>query len=307
MMLKHPLLSILPESAIQQFVDCGITTVEKVMFSDVSLLSEQSHVPEKILSEIIKALLVQNTASVQRASDLWHQFSARVGLFSTGNKLIDQLLCEGLRTGEIVEFFGPSCSGKTQLIHSILAETVRATPSTVLHLDTTNGFSPEFMLQVLNSFSDIPVKEEVLIEQLQRIHVVKLRNIFQTLNYLHSLITGLSCNRNFFAAVRILTVDSIFCLLSPILGPDPHGHTLMMILASYLKYIARVHDIAVVLTNNVAILPGSRSTRSPALHQRPALGDSWTPIPTVSIGLTRTTASESYRPYIQHSPRQPSL
>ena len=76
--------------------------------------------------------------SLRRALEL---DSARV-VFSTGSPKIDEVIGGGLRTGEMVEFFGASNTGKTQLGMQA-AISVAAIGERCAYIDTEGQFRPE--------------------------------------------------------------------------------------------------------------------------------------------------------------------
>ena len=68
-------------------------------------------------------------------------------MLSTGLLRLDDLLGGGIATGTIVDIFGPGGSGKTQLTMQISLNSLQ--DGIVLYLDTTGGFRPERMLQLI--------------------------------------------------------------------------------------------------------------------------------------------------------------
>jgi len=68
-------------------------------------------------------------------------------LISTGLLGLDDLLGGGIVAGTIVDIFGPGGSGKTQLAMQISLNSLQ--DGIVLYQDTTGGFRPERMLQLI--------------------------------------------------------------------------------------------------------------------------------------------------------------
>ncbi len=68
-------------------------------------------------------------------------------MISTGIAGLDNLLGGGIVGGMIIDIFGPGGSGKTQLAMQISLNSLQ--DGTVLYQDTTGGFRPERMLQLI--------------------------------------------------------------------------------------------------------------------------------------------------------------
>ncbi|GFS30663.1 RmlC-like cupins superfamily protein [Actinidia rufa] len=99
--------------------------------------------------------------------------------------------------------------------------------------------------------------------------------------------------------VRLLIVDSISSLITPVLGGSgSHGHALMISAGSFLKRLAHEHNLAVL----IFLSPGSgRNLMAKAVTNhvvggeggalKPALGESWKSIPHVRLQLSREHGS----------------
>ncbi|MDE1770208.1 MAG: recombinase RecA, partial [Thaumarchaeota archaeon] len=68
-------------------------------------------------------------------------------MLSTGLLGLDDLLGGGIASGTIIDIFGPGGSGKTLLTIQISLNSLR--DGIVLYQDTTGGFRPERMLQLM--------------------------------------------------------------------------------------------------------------------------------------------------------------
>lgn len=81
-------------------------------------------------------------AGVQGTGEEMQARTSRLGFHSTGSPALDGLLGGGLREGRLVEFFGRSNSGKTQLaMQAVLLAAWAGSRS--LYLDTEGAFRPE--------------------------------------------------------------------------------------------------------------------------------------------------------------------
>jgi DNA repair protein RAD51 len=72
---------------------------------------------------------------------------SRLELISTGLLGLDDLLGGGIANGIIIDIFGPGGSGKTQLAIQISLNSLH--DGMILYQDTTGGFRPERMLQLI--------------------------------------------------------------------------------------------------------------------------------------------------------------
>ena len=72
---------------------------------------------------------------------------SRLEMLSTGLLGLDDLLGGGIASGTIIDIFGPGGSGKTLLTMQISLNSLR--DGIVLYQDTTGGFRPERMLQLI--------------------------------------------------------------------------------------------------------------------------------------------------------------
>ncbi|XP_054391108.1 DNA repair protein RAD51 homolog 4 isoform X6 [Pongo abelii] len=190
---------------------------------------------------------------------------------------LDKLLDAGLYTGEVTEIVGGPGSGKTQVCLCVAANVAHGLQQNVLYVDSNGGLTASRLLQLLQAKTQ---DEEEQAEALQRIQVVHAFDIFQMLDVLQELrgtvaqqVTGSS------GTVRVVVVDSVTAVVSPLLGGQQReGLALMMQLARELKTLARDLGMAVVVTNHTTRDRDSR-------RLKPALGRSWSFVPSTRILL----------------------
>jgi DNA repair protein RAD51 len=72
---------------------------------------------------------------------------SRLNLISTGLLGLDNLLGGGIASGTIIDIFGPGGSGKTQLAMQISLNSLHGRK--ILYQDTTGGFRPERMMEMI--------------------------------------------------------------------------------------------------------------------------------------------------------------
>ncbi|KAK2989683.1 hypothetical protein RJ640_015532 [Escallonia rubra] len=252
--------------------------------------------------------------------DLLEDAQQNKHLLSTGCERIDFLLQGGLREGHLTELVGPSSSGKTQVCLQVASNVAKEYSGSVVFFDTGNSFSPKRIEQILGQLSDhsdIEVKllfvassfyvyhsyvryhvcpcnpflkppfnilqSNKLLEQvMNNIVCHPVFDIFTLLDVLHQLESKLRSQGG--SKVRLLIVDSISSLITPILGGSgAQGHALMISAGFLLKELAHRHNLSAVVTNHM--VGGEGGTL------KPALGESWKSMPHVRLHLFRDSKS----------------
>ena len=75
-------------------------------------------------------------------------------MIKTGLLKIDNFLSGGIPNGLIVDIFGGSGTGKTQLLLQLSINSIKNNGN-VLYLDTTGGFRPERILEIQKNLTSI--------------------------------------------------------------------------------------------------------------------------------------------------------
>ncbi|XP_010521813.1 PREDICTED: DNA repair protein RAD51 homolog 4 [Tarenaya hassleriana] len=198
---------------------------------------------------------------------------------STGNSGVDSLLRGGFREGQLTELVGPSSSGKTQVCLQAAASVAGMHMGRVLYIDTGNSFSARRVAQFISPCSDANVEKEVM----SRISCQPVYDIFTMFDELQRLeFTSRSqTNKESEYRLRLLVIDSISSLITPILGGNGSQGRALMVAAGYLlKKLAHEHNIAVLVTNHT--VGGGEGGNA-----KPALGQTWKSIPHVRLMLSR--------------------
>ncbi|KAG7645468.1 DNA recombination and repair protein Rad51-like C-terminal [Arabidopsis thaliana x Arabidopsis arenosa] len=198
---------------------------------------------------------------------------------STGDKETDSLLQGGFREGQLTELVGPSSSGKTQFCMQAAASVAENHLGRVLYLDTGNSFSARRIAQFICSSSDATLGQKVMSRILCHT-VYDIYTLFDTLQDLE-ITLRLQMNVNE-SRLRLLVVDSISSLITPILGGSgSQGRALMVAIGYLLKKLAHEHSIAILVTNHTVGAGGEGG------KTKPALGETWKSIPHVRLSLSR--------------------
>ncbi|CAN1230767.1 DNA repair protein RAD51 homolog 4 [Linum grandiflorum] len=191
-------------------------------------------------------------------------------LLSTGLVGLDSFLHGGLRVGQLTELVGQSSSGKTQ---------------------TGNSFSSRRIEQFVrdSSFNQVLQERTDIVQRaMSRILCHSVFDIFSLFDTLHQFeLKESKEEEEDCMATRLLIIDSISSLITPILGgTSSQGRALMTSLGFLLKKLAHEHNIAVLVTNHMVGAGEGGSLK-------PALGESWKSIPHVRLMLSRSHGSNS--------------
>ncbi|XP_071944101.1 DNA repair protein RAD51 homolog 4-like [Antedon mediterranea] len=252
----------------------GIRTVVDFLSQNPEEISKKCFLSIKVIAVIRKALLAQHASLVVTGSNLYAHVSQKLMILSTGIKSIDELLSGGLLSTELTEVAGPSASGKTQICHAVTAKTSMIFGQCVLYISSGADFSCERLrdLLILNGLSEMELPKA-----LNQVKCVQAFDVFQLLQILHNLPALMHDDSTFYKHVKLVIVDSVAAVISPIIGGKHiEGHGLMMQVARKLKEIVE-ENVAVLVTNRIVQFNNL---------SKPALGTSWLHVPHTRILLT---------------------
>ncbi|KAB2606830.1 DNA repair protein RAD51-like protein 4 [Pyrus ussuriensis x Pyrus communis] len=281
---EHPVI----DSNFQTFcASHGIFSVEDFLIHDLDELagSAQQHpTSEKLKQGIteVHSIIDSQHQPWLNGLELLDDALHFKHVLSTGCEGIDLLLRGGLREGHVTELVGPSSSGKTQVCLLSAANVATKHMGTVVYLDTGNSFSPERIVHFVGDISDHAFDQagqRVFQKVMNNILCHPVFDIFTMFNLLHRLEFSLPSQMRKGEQVRLLVVDSISSLITPILGNSGSQGRALMISAGYLlKKLAHEHNLAVLVTNHT--VGGEKGI------PKPALGQTWKSIPHVRLLLS---------------------
>lgn len=274
------------DSIFQNFcASHGIFTVEDFLIHDLYLfaaLAEQNNNSEQLKQGItqIFSIIDSRCRPWLNGLELLNDVEQNKHVLSTGCERIDAFLQGGLREGYLTELVGPSSSSKTQVCLQAASNVARKYSGRVMYFDSGNSFSSKRIVEFVSQMSD-PANNQAdkTLQQVMKCIVChSIFNIFTLLDVLHHLKNSLRSQID--CQVRMLIIDSISSLVSPVLGGSgAHGHALMATAGFLLKELAHENNLAVVVTNHMVAGEGGAS--------KPALGESWKNIPHVRLLLSR--------------------
>lgn len=151
----------------------------------------------------------------------------------TGCKPLDKLLNGGVERGIISNFYGESGSGKTNVCIQVAAE-VTKNGGNVAYIDTEAGFSPERFVQIAGE------------EELENLFLKDATDFDEQKSAIESL-------DEFKEDVELIIVDSMVSLYRLQVNGDNANEVNQELSRqlSELSKIARKHNIAVIVTNQV--------------------------------------------------------
>jgi RAD51-like protein 3 len=227
---------------------------------------------------------------------------ATLHVLSSGCSNIDELLDRGLWCGEVTEIVGEASTGKTQICMTAAADALASTAATVAYIDSGSSIDMLRMHSILSKrCSNAECVEEAFDK---RMRIFTCPQVHALLDVIDVIVQSLQTYRfktvvpdedtgkaAFYRNLKLVVVDSLSAILSPVLGISsvrvPLGHVLMAHVAKGLHYLAAEYNVAVLVTNHmVSDHDADMGGRHPRLHSlKPALGPSWAHVPSRQIAL----------------------
>jgi len=192
------------------------------------------------LSRVARSAEESGVISLKYALEL----ARRRLVFSSGSRAIDGLLDGGFRTGESVEVFGESNTGKTQLAMQATLSPV-AKGHTAAFIDTEGTFRPERLARM----AELRGMDPNLV--LSRVYFVRAESTTQQWEALR--------NSQKLEGCRMVAVDTVTKNFTLEYGGAKLAARRQTALAAYLNRLdwdAFAHDRAIILTNRVASVGG---------------------------------------------------
>jgi RecA/RadA recombinase len=180
--------------------------------------------------------------TLRRALEIYEERT----LFSTESELLDDLLEGGIRTGELVEVFGASNTGKTLLGLQVAVSAISRGYTCAL-VDTEGQFRPERLASICEAMS---LDTSKILEGLFAIRAETTDRQFDAVRALREDRELISCK-----LVIIDTLTKNFSLEYPGNKMTAKRQSLLAVYLNLLARDAYFHDRAVLLLNRVAAVP----------------------------------------------------
>ena len=203
---------------------------------------------------------------------------------------LDSLLDGGLNKNDILEIHGPSASGKTQLVHQLLASVVvsNATDKCIL-LDTSTGFRPKRVIDICfgaNTATALNEKEVSKQSLLDRIQYAAITQSVQ----LESLVQSIA-DRNDAFLPRLVVVDNVIKLFRSGKDRTKDNQSLSTVMKT-LKILSQ-RGVVVVVVNEVSA--DFNAKMGAVKNFKPAGGQKITKHLTVRLALQLARNRAGYR------------
>ena len=203
---------------------------------------------------------------------------------------LDSLLDGGLNKNDILEIHGPSASGKTQLVHQLLASVVvsNATDKCIL-LDTSTGFRPKRVIDICfgsNTATALNEKEVSKQSLLDRIQYAAITQSVQ----LESLVQSIADRTDAFLP-RLVVVDNVIKLFRSGKDRTKDNQSLSTVMKT-LKILSQ-RGVVVVVVNEVSA--DFNAKMGAVKNFKPAGGQKITKHLTVRLALQLARNRAGYR------------
>ncbi|MHA2098633.1 MAG: DNA repair and recombination protein RadA [Candidatus Kariarchaeaceae archaeon] len=290
-------LESLPQETIDALLEASYKTVEAIAIALSTDLAEDAGISEILAEEIIGKAVSQVANPPLTAADLLKVEQDR-GKVTTSSNSLDSLLKGGPWTGEITEVSGGFATGKSQLCFQL---------SVNAQLERSQGGlgGKVFYVDTECTFSATRVGEMAIAQDLDPQEI--LSNIFvsRVLDSQHQTrivqkINEMAKENN----ICLVIIDSIAAhFRTDYIGQDklPERQQKIMQHASSLTNLAYVHDLAVVVTNQIVTIVDRISGGS---EIQPALGAAWSHRPQTRIVLRKSPGMARIA-RLSDSPRHP--
>ncbi|XP_055257043.1 DNA repair protein RAD51 homolog 4 isoform X6 [Moschus berezovskii] len=281
--LRAGLCPGLTQDMVQLLQSRGIKTVVDLVSADLEEVAQKCGLSYKALVALRRVLLAQFSAFPFNGADLYEELKTSTAILSTG-------------IGRYVFVWQQTWPMACSRTSSTLIPTEGSQPPA-----SSSCFRPGPWTRRSSSASSVLrtgpsdrahrhlyLSPCVEAGALQRIQVVRAFGIFQMLGVLQDLRGAVSQQvSSSSATLKVVVVDSVAAVVAPLLGGQQReGLALMMQLARELKTLARDLSVAVLVTNHM-----TRDRDSGQL--KPALGRSWSFVPSTRILLDSTQGSGS--------------
>ena len=240
-----------------------------------------------LLLDSQQELLLEHSTLPIQATTLLEIALERCQPIPTGLPSVDMLLQGGVFAGEVTEILGAISTGKTQLLH-LLAINCAHMLSSVLYIDNNCSFSPKRAIRLwsrINSHTN-DTQSGTGENMLNNIRVIPLYDPFMLLQMLRSILTSIQeKTEDFYSTLKLVIFDNFSFLLSQVLdGYTTQGMVMYSQIEKTIKYIANIHNIAVVIANRSLPIPITSDVNTFKYNR---LGYHWNNVASTRIVLER--------------------
>eukprot|EP00051_Salpingoeca_urceolata_P022365 m.362790 g.362790 ORF g.362790 m.362790 type:complete len:346 (-) comp19962_c0_seq11:116-1153(-) len=262
----HTCPGTLTEQILSELAAMGITEVTGLLTADQAKLVAATSLDPQGLRRV-RAAALRTRGRVVCARDLLASKARHNIILKTGVSSLDVLLHGGWRSGEWCELFGLSNSGKTQICVTSMLSVAACNRAKVVFINTHGPATMHRLHQMA------AMKGQDRVTVFSRIDTFVAFNVFQLFSQLLAIRQRLATQPP--GTTRLVVIDSLAAILSPIVGAKTHGHALLQRVSRTLKALADDFSLA-ILTTNFSVNP---------VTPRPALGVAWSSGPNVRLAV----------------------
>lgn len=241
----------------QKLNSAGIyTIIDLVVHSPSYLLDILGGTMEKVMELQNKARLkMTEYGLIQQdfvSADQLYEKRQKISFITTGSKNLDNLLLGGVETQAVTEFYGEFGTGKTQICHTLAANVQLPSErgglgAPAIYIDTEKTFRPGRIKEIAEALGLDPME------------VMKNTHVAGALNSSHLLLLIRNVGQKIReTGARLVIVDSAIALFRAEYigrGQLAERQQLLNVMMHDLIRAAELHDIAVVISNQVQSAP----------------------------------------------------
>lgn len=239
-------------AAEAKLIEAGYESVLSIAVASPKNLEEAAGISEGTARKVIKAARDSMNMGFTTAFDTETEENKRYKI-STSSKAFDDILDGGIKCGGITIIYAEGTSGKTQLAHQLTANALCMRPTAkVVYIDTEGTFSPKRIRQMLNGKK---LSEDEIVDSLKRIKHCKVHTPDHQI-FIAEQVDNLFANGE---DIVLVVVDSLIALFrSGFTGRGTLADRQQQLNKHLrtLQKIGDIHDIPVVVTNQMMSNPG---------------------------------------------------
>ncbi|KAF4518212.1 hypothetical protein B566_EDAN005937 [Ephemera danica] len=279
---------LLTDDNLQRLNSRKIYTILDLLDEPHEKITEFTQIPKQDVLDLRDSLIANFSSFYKDGLSIYKDMTHNSAIISSNIPRLDAVLNGGLMTGELLEVYGFSGCGKTQLCLTLTASAAARLKAHVYYIDCKNDFSGTRLQSILYSQG---VRDEELGMAMERVQVVRPTSIHQLLTSLPYLHQQIQQKQNTSATTRLLIIDSLCSLLYPLIGDSSKMCGLLVSLGIALRQLACQLELCVVLVNLAKHWYDAEQDE--AAEELPALGKVWFSFPNSRLHMTAITDRES--------------
>ncbi|XP_065336448.1 DNA repair protein RAD51 homolog 4-like isoform X1 [Cloeon dipterum] len=219
----------------------------------------------------------------QSGLQTYKEFVTNSAVVPSGVPQVDLILSGGLSTGQILEIFGFSGTGKSEFCHRLSVNVSLNLRKPVLYLHTKGDFDAQAILRIMRGSAPVPPSSQAMEDAAKKIQVAHIRSMEHLLVALPNLLIRTN--------PRVVIVDSMAALVHPLLGAQMVTLAKLQTVANGLKRAAADSQFALLLVNHRT--EAAVDATEDELEPRAAMGTAWQSVPQTRLLFAKEEDSYS--------------